>query len=582
MRPVVRDFRNRLSERAARPPAEPGAGKSIVRASIAVLALTSLTACTVGPNYVAPKIEVRSNYAELGQTAPSDPATQPNRPSDTAPPPTRWWTTFHDPELDKLIDAAMANNFTLQRAVSALRQARAQRGVVAADLFPEVAADGGYSRFRGSKNVTFPSSLFGGGSGSSGGASGGAGASASGSSASSSGSRNQIVQSGSNALRPNQATSSSTNNGLPPGGPQSPLGNGGFPGVETSLYQIGVDASWEIDVFGGTRRNIEAATADIFANLEDVHDIRISLIAEVARDYLELRAYQQRAIIAQKNIETQKDTLNLTQERAKVGFATDLDVQRAKAQVASSQALVPPLDTQVRAMIHALSILEAKDPDALSAELTAAGPLPPLPTDVTIGIPSELLRRRPDIRRAEKQIAAANARIGAAIADYFPKFTITGETGLDSTSAKHLLDWSSRYFLLSPGVTWELFDAGRISSNVTVQKELREQATLNYRQTVLTALRDVEDSLVSFTSEQGRRKSLAESVAASALAVELAKDQYRQGLVDFLVVEDAQRELLNAQDQLVQSEALIATSIVSLYKATGGGWEAFPDRLASR
>jgi multidrug efflux system outer membrane protein len=217
--------------------------------------------------------------------------------------------------------------------------------------------------------------------------------------------------------------------------------------------------------------------------------------------------------------------------------------------------------------------LLGEDPDALSQELSAAGAMPPVPAQIPLGVPAELLRRRPDIRRAERQLAAATARIGEATADLYPKFNITGELGIDSSKINTLVEWNSRYFGINPGVSWDIFDAGKIRSNINVQKELTRQAALNYQQTVLVALGEVEDALSSYRLEQLRRKALADAVDASEQSVELAKQQYEQGVIDFESVLDAQRSLFEAQTVLAQSDELISTDIVALYKALGGGWE---------
>lgn len=227
----------------------------------------------------------------------------------------------------------------------------------------------------------------------------------------------------------------------------------------------------------------------------------------------------------------------------------------------------------MRQTIHALSILVGQEPLALSDELKAIAPLPGTPPDVPIGLPSSLLKRRPDIRRAEKQIQAANARVGVATADLFPKFAITGGLGVDSSHAKNLFQWDSRYFILSPGVSWNVFDGGRVRANIRAQTEQRQQLMLAYQDTVLQALGETEDAIVMYATEQARHAALVNAEKAARASVEIARDQYKQGVVDFLTVLDTQRELLDTQDQLVQSDQLTATNLVMLYKSLGGGWE---------
>lgn len=508
--------------------------------SAALAAVLTVAGCEVGPDYHPPQITVKSAYGE--------PTTAP---SATAAPTAliQWWSGFHDPELNGLIQRAIQNNLDLKNAESRLRQARAQRGVVGSELFPTVNTSAGYQNARGSKNVAIPLGAFGG----------------------------AATPAATPTVRP-AAVSAAAQGGSAsvastPSVPLSPLGQGGFPGAETELYQAGFDATWELDVFGGVQRSIEAADADTAAALEDRRDLLVSLVAEVARNYIDLRSFQRQMQIATDNLRSQQETLELTRSRYRAGFVTELDVAREAAQVATTAATLPALDASIRLSIHQLGILLGQDPDALAAELTVAAPIPPAPPAVPVGVPADLLRRRPDIRRAERQLAAATARIGVATSDLYPKFTLTGSLGLDSSKVHNLAEWSSRYFALNPGVSWPIFDAGKIRSNVTVQKELAQQAATNYQQTVLSALKDVEDALAAYRTEQLRRNALADAVDASQQAVSLARQQYQRGVVDFLVVLDTQRSLFEAQTVLAQSDSAISTDLVALYKALGGGWE---------
>jgi NodT family efflux transporter outer membrane factor (OMF) lipoprotein len=526
-----------------------------------VVSVLVLSGCEVGPDYQAPKITVAPSFGESATTQPAD-AVNGNRVDAV-----RWWREFNDPELDSLIDRATRNNLDLRLAESRLRQARAQRGVVGSALWPEINAGGGYQHARGSKNVVIPVAAFSGGSG---------GATPAISSASPTATPAFVTSGGTGggaAASGAAGGSVGAGSAAPPGGPQSPLGEGGFPGVTTDLYQAGFDASWEVDVFGGQRRADEAADADTAAALEDRRDVRVSLLAEVARDYIQLRAAQFQARIARQNLHDQQDTLDLTRSRYKAGFSTQLDVARQAAEVASTAATLPALEASIRQMIHALGVLLGQDPDSLSVELSKSAPIPPVPPEVPVGVPADLVRRRPDIRRAERQLAAASARIGVATSDFYPKFSITGSFGLDSSRVHQLFDWNSHYFALSPGVSWPIFDAGRIRNNVEVQKELTRQAATSYQSAVLNALREVEDALASYRTEQLRHKALADAVDASKEAVDLARQQYDQGVIDFLQVLDAQRSLLEAENVMAESDSNISLDLVSLYKALGGGWD---------
>jgi multidrug efflux system outer membrane protein len=537
--------------------------RSPVRAAAHAALLSSTLAviggCDVGPNYKPPQVQVTAAFGNL--SAPSTmPSTQPSRTTPATIPLAEWWTTFRDPELDSLIQRAVKSNWDLRQATSRVRQARAQLQMIAPDEYPTINADGGYQHARGSKNVTIPSALF-----------AGAGSTNGGGSSSASASERVLRQEQSQSSGGSASGGGGGGGALP--GLQSPLGAGGLPGIDTDLWQVGFDASWEIDVFGGTRRNIQASTADVAAAVEDRRDTLVSLLGEVARDYINLRGAQRELEIVQENLKSQQDTLWLTRNRFNNGVATQLDVARAAAEVATTAAQIPTLVSTIRQSIHALSVLLAEQPEALNDELMKVAPIPPVPPEVPVGLPSELLKRRPDIRRAERQLAAASARIGVATADLFPKFSITGLLGLDSTQPKHLFDYGSHYYELVPGFTWPIFDAGRIRANIRAQNEAEQQAVATYQQAVLNALRDVEDALVAYENEQVRHKALAEAVDADKQAVDLATDQYKQGVADFLTVLDAERELYAAQDSLVQSDQTVSANLVTLYKALGGGWE---------
>jgi NodT family efflux transporter outer membrane factor (OMF) lipoprotein len=340
------------------------------------------------------------------------------------------------------------------------------------------------------------------------------------------------------------------------------------------LFTAGLDASWELDVFGGVRRSVEAVDADYRATVEDRRDLLVTLVSEVALNYTDLRAFQRALAISRENLVSQRQTLDLTRRKQQVGFVSGLDSANAEALVASTEAQIPLLEAEVRQSIFALGVLLGREPGALLQELTAEGPIPPTPPEVPVGLPSDLLRRRPDIRRAEEDLHAATARVGVATADLFPRFTLNGNLNFSGQTAKEMANWDSRTWSFGPSVSWPLFDAGRIRANIEVRSAAQEQALLAYRSTVLTALRDVESSLVSYTAEQQRRASLVKSVEANRRAVELSTLQYGAGTIEFITLLSAQRSLLGSQDALVQSDRNLALDLISLYKALGGGWEA--------
>jgi NodT family efflux transporter outer membrane factor (OMF) lipoprotein len=351
-----------------------------------------------------------------------------------------------------------------------------------------------------------------------------------------------------------------------------PLGGG----HATDLFQTGLDAAWELDVFGGVRRGIEAADASIDAAVENRRAVLISVAAEVAIDYVDLRAFQQRIQIARDNLKAQKHTSELTRNKVKFGFNSTLDQANADALVATTEATIPPLESSERQTIYALSALLARPPAALKEELSAPGPIPQAPARVPVGLPSALLQRRPDIRQSEALVHAATAQIGVAQAAWFPQFSLTGALGFQSDTLRGLLRSDSGAWSVGPSVTWPIFTAGRIQANIEVQNAAQEQALLAYQKTVLTALQDVESSLVAFALEQQHRQLLDQAVKANTQAVDLSTQLYTQGTTDFLSVLVAQQSLLASQDALAQSNQAIATDLIALYKALGGGWETKP------
>ncbi len=346
----------------------------------------------------------------------------------------------------------------------------------------------------------------------------------------------------------------------------------GFP-WEFNLYQAGFDASWEMDVFGGTRRAIEAANDSLQASEEDRHAVLVTLLGEVARNYVELRGYQDQRAIAVRNLEVQNETLTLTRDRMTNGVGNDLDVSRAAAQVSQTAAAIPVYERQEWQAIHRLAVLTNQPLEKLLF-LRDAAPIPEAPQSVMVGVPADLLRRRPDIRHAERDLAAASARVGMAEAELYPKFSLTGFFDLQSASIEDLVAWRSRAFSIGPAIAWPIFEAGRLRAAVEVRNAQQEQAMVTYEQTVQRAIQEVRDGLISFTTERQRRDSLGQAVKADQDALDLARQLYGQGLTDFLTVLDAQRQLYQAQDALSQSDEQVTASLIALYKALGGGWES--------
>ena len=426
----------------------------------------------------------------------------------------RWWQTFKDPVLTSLIDRAVQSNLDLRVAQSRLREARASRDITAAGLWPSLNSSGSYTRTHNSKYGPAARSAAAGGS----------------------------------------ASSFS---------------------LQQDLFQLGFDASWEIDVFGGTRRAVEAADAGVAAVQENERSVLLSLLAEVARNYVELRGAQRQIVITRNNIQTQKDTLDLTRSRYTAGLTSEIDVLRQEAQLTGTQSQIPTLESSVKRSIHRMGTLLGKEPGALLQELSKDAPIPGTPPEVPVGLPSELLRRRPDVRSAERELAAATAQIGVAVADLFPRFSLTGFVGRQSEQFSDLSLGASKLWSVGPSIQWPIFQGGRIAANIKVQNALQEQALALYEQTVLTSLEEVENALVDYSKEQVRYRSLAESVDANLRTVSLTNELYTRGLIDFLNVLDSQRSLYISQFQLVQSQQNVTLNLVALYKALGGGWEAY-------
>ena len=343
-------------------------------------------------------------------------------------------------------------------------------------------------------------------------------------------------------------------------------------GTTEDLFQAGFDVSWEIDIFGGARRAAEAAEALLASAGEDSRDVLISLEAEVARNYLELRANQQRLAITEETIAVQEKNFDLTRGRWQSGFGNQLEVTQAETQLALTRTQLPLLKNSIGQAEYRLSLLLGLPPGALSKKLAAA-PFPTLPHLLPATLPSDLLRRRPDIRRAERQLAAANAEIGVAIAELFPRFSLTALLGLQSNHLSDFIRTGSRYWTVGPTVSWSLFEAGRTRANIDLNRGERDEAQLVYEKTVLTALNEVEGSLLAFQQEAEAHLALNAAVISGQRAMEIATGRYRAGLSDFLEVLQTQATFYQSRDRLAQSQQRLAVDLVALYKALGGGWE---------
>lgn len=355
------------------------------------------------------------------------------------------------------------------------------------------------------------------------------------------------------------------------GGTGSPMsvGTGGF----RDFFQVGLDAAWELDLFGGRRRAVEAAGAELRAAVEDQRAVLVSLTGEVGTNYVILRGLQEQLRIAKDNLKVQEKTAEITRKRYQAGFVSGLDVANAQALVATTAAQIPQLEAAIQQIIYNLSVLLGQPPAALQEELLTPKAIPPVPPEIPVGLPSDLLRRRPDIRRAEAQLQAATARVGVAVAELFPKFFLTGSVGLAGSELQQLGRLKSNYWSFGPTVSWPLFAGGRLRWQVKLQEAVAEQVRLQYEKTVLTAFQEVESALVAYLKEQEHRRRLEEAVRNNRRALELAMQQYISGRTDFLNVLNAERSLYATEEALTLSTRTMSTNLIALYKALGGGWE---------
>ncbi len=440
--------------------------------------------------------------------------TQPaTQPGPLVFPDTAWWQRMNDPTLDRLVAQATVANLDVEVALARLREARALRRASRAGYLPQLSAGADYRRTRLSEN--------------------GAG----------------IGQAAVNL----QAIE-----------------------LEQDLYQVGFDASWELDVFGGIRRSVQAADAREAATLEAARDVLLSVQAEVARNYAELRGAQSRLSVARRNINIQEDSLDLVKRKRSAGLVPEVDVAQAQTLLETTRAGLPPLRAATRAAAYRLAVLTAVPPAAMAPSLLDDADMPSLPALASLDLPAELLRRRPDLRRAERQLAAASADVGVATAELYPKFRLLGSLGLESVEAGDLFDTGSRVWSIGPGVTVPLLTGGRLRAVVDAEQAQLDAALATYQQAVLLALEDVDASLVRRLEAENEVEQLTRARDAAVRAVGLATILYDRGLRDFQVVLDAQSSLANVDDRLATAEARVVIEAIALFKSLGGGWDT-PD-----
>ena len=474
--------------------------------------VAALAGCTVGPNFRPPTPDLPAAWSTSAATSAGQPSQVAATPADAA----AWWTGFNDSELNSLISRVAAANLDAKEAVLRIAEARAQRDVAAADEWPAVNANASAQVNRLSE-TTPTGSLF------------------------------------------------------------SKVGQ--FPGLSGmsipnpyDQYQVGFDATWEIDLFGRVRRSVEAAKAQTQASVEDSHAVLISTLGDVGRAYIDLRGAQARRRVVLQNIATERELLDLAGQRRQAGLNTEIDVSRAASEASSSAAQLPLLDRQITADINQLSKLMDLAPGALRAELETPAATPAGPPVVPVGLPAELARRRPDIREAEARLHAATAQVGVAVADLYPRVTLNANGGLQAETVSLLSSWASRFLVAGPSVELPIFDAGRRRATVRLQSVRAAEAVLDYRRTVLAALHEVDDALAAYGADQQRRQALADVVARNRDAVGLARQRYASGVASFIDVLDAERTLEQDELALADSTTAVSTDLVALYKALGGGW----------
>jgi len=480
------------------------------------LPLALLGGCMVGPNYAGPP--------DVAPTAGNAAAFRRARvaPVTAAPPLARWWTAMGDETLNRVVDDALANSPTLERALGVVREARARARESSAALLPQGGANAVYARVGvpGALNEAL---------GNSGGGAGGAG------------------------------------------------GGGAGGGVEVpdtlNLYNVGLLATWEIDLFGGTRRRIAAARANLRASEADLQDAQVTLTREVATAYVNLRDTQARLDLARRNTAVQQRLVQLTEVRRRGGTATDLDVERAVSQLKQTQATAVPLAGQVEIYTDQLSQLAGHEPGTLDALLTAPRPLPLPPAETAVGNPADLLRRRPDVRAAERRLLAANEDIGAGIAQYFPTVNLYGTLGYGGTSLSNLFDGDNLLKLAAPVLSWNFLSFPLLQAQVGQARGRFDQARADYRAVVLQALLDAENALSRFGHDRDTVASLADASASAARTAAKTDLRYRGGTVTLIDALDAERQRLQAESSLAQARAMLTTDWIGLQTSLGLGWD---------
>lgn len=477
-----------------------------LHASLVAVALVLSACAPIGPNFVRPNSPVMARWMEANSPSAS---AQTGLTARSAPV-VKWWETFHDPTLNRLVAEAYAQNLTLQIAGARVLQARAQLGIAYGELFPQSQTVGASTSQREISENIGP------------------------------------IQDISRII---------------------PLD------TEFSSSKVGFDAKWELDVWGAQRRGTQAAKANLAAQVANYDDALVTLTGDVAAVYINIRALQEAIAVARRNVTLQEQSTSLAQSRYDNGVATDLDVQESIAFLNNTKALIPGLQTELQQAKNALAVLLGTTPSRMATLLGSGGGIPSARTNVAVGVPAELLRRRPDIRAAEMEAAAQSAQVGIAMADLYPQFILSGAIGLEAGGGRNLFSSASSTHLASAGVVWNVLNYGRVKNNVRVQDAAFQELVANYQNTVLTAYAEVENAMVAYSEARKQVGLYGRSVEASRKAADLAVGQYQDGISDYSRVLNTQRVLLQSQAELIDARAQVAGNLVAIYKGLGGGWQ---------
>jgi outer membrane protein, multidrug efflux system len=478
--------------------------------------LLSLTGCMVGPDYHSPEIAMPSEFSEENHAE-----------FVTDEELCQWWKQFEDPFLDALIEQAYLANYDLRIATEQIVEARAQYQIQGSYLWPEI-----------DLNATAVRSRF-----------------------------SQSLATSATALSAASGTAPSTS--ITSGTTGSPL-----VAPIQNFFQVGFDAIWELDFFGKFRRGKRAAYDLWEASRETAQNVMITVLSEVARDYVAIRALQQQIDLTKEKIWADEQELFLAEVLFKAGLDDQIQVESFLSTLESDKATLPILETTLKQTIYALAILLGRQPEGFVAEFDALAPIPSGIEKVPAGLPSDLLRRRPDIRAAERQLAAATEQIGVSVANLFPHIYLTGNGyGFESSRVNKWIIGKSRYWSVGPSLNWDLIDFGRTRGQIAVANSLQRQALFTYEQTVISSLQDVEGALVAYFEEQKRMASFEIQVTADRRSFELTADLFEAGLIDESQVLDAYKTVLDSESSLIQSQQALTSDLIALYKALGGDWE---------